>query len=424
MLQREGKVKTRTKVNDIIDQDCCWPSRSPEVNKHHRKASISTFRTHQPVDDYADLKGPSLLKKTLGLQYHRHSRYIGPTTEFEPCLLRPYPSEQKDEGSYSRNGTLRRVTDRITFLIEPDQHTQNHADEIEDLDAIEQIVAPHGLALINIFFRIVHPSFPVLHKKVFLEKYERTHREFSPPLLAVVYILALNWWSYSPDLAHLPIPDAKALEQLALETFGKVIHRPKLSTIQAGLLLSQRPAGDSLTLTAQLVVMGHGLGLHLDCSAWKIPSWEKGLRKRLAWALFMQDKWSALIHGRPSQIVSSDWAVQPVSESDFPERAADEDDEEGSSEVEQGRLLFTRMITLTEILSEILSTLYTLKAIQEVELELSNGLNLILERAKPVQMKLKNWFATLPSSLRMDSMKVKKLSSTGNAALLYPLRRE
>ena len=66
-----------------------------------------------------------------------------------------------------------------------------------DLDAIERIVAPHGQSLINFYFRIVHPSFPILHKKVFLEKYSRTHREFSPPLLAAVYILTLHWWSYS-----------------------------------------------------------------------------------------------------------------------------------------------------------------------------------------------------------------------------------
>lgn len=120
-------------------------------------------------------------------------------------------------------------------------------------DMIESVVAPHGEALIRLYFRIVHPSFPVLHKKVFLEKYRRTHREFSPPLLAAVYMLALNWWSYSAELANLPPPDLSKLERLASKTINDVIHRPKLSTIQAGLLLLQRPGGDSWQLTAQLV---------------------------------------------------------------------------------------------------------------------------------------------------------------------------
>lgn len=195
----------------------------------------------------------------------------------------------------------------------PDSGTQNFASEVHDLDAIEGLVAPHGPALITLYFRIVHPSFPILHKRVFLEKYDRTHREFAPPLLAAVYILALNWWSYSSALADLPKPDVKMLESLALKTMADVIQRPKLSTVQAGLLLLQRPEGDSWSLTAQLMVVGQGLGLHLDCTNWKIPRWELGLRRRLAWGLYMQDKWCSLIHSRPSQIHSSNWLVVPVS---------------------------------------------------------------------------------------------------------------
>lgn len=79
----------------------------------------------------------------------------------------------------------------------PDEGTDHYEDEISDLDAIEALVYPHGKALINLYFRIVHPSFPILHKKVYLEKYERTNRAFSPALLAAVYILALHFWSYS-----------------------------------------------------------------------------------------------------------------------------------------------------------------------------------------------------------------------------------
>ncbi len=68
----------------------------------------------------------------------------------------------------------------------PDEGTAHYQDENDDLDSIEAIVSPNGKALINLYFRIVHPSFPVLHKKVDLEKYERNHREFSPAILAAV----------------------------------------------------------------------------------------------------------------------------------------------------------------------------------------------------------------------------------------------
>src|ERR1700753_1930249 len=41
----------------------------------------SNIRQDQPINDYADLKGPSLLKTTLGLQNHQHSKILGLTSE-------------------------------------------------------------------------------------------------------------------------------------------------------------------------------------------------------------------------------------------------------------------------------------------------------------------------------------------------------
>jgi hypothetical protein len=409
---KEEPLPRKKRANSDAQDEHRKRALSPEK----RAQSTTTLNIAAPirkpvVENYADLKGPSLLKQTLGLQNHRHCAYIGATNEFEPYLTRLSPFDRKDEYQIPR-GTLRRVDDDLTFLMLPDAGTQNYEDEATDLDAIERIVGPHGQALINLYFRIVHPSFPILHKKVFLEKYSRTHREFAPPLLAAVYILALNWWTYSTDLSPLPKPDVKGLETLALKTIHDVMHRPKLSTVQAGLLLLQRPEGDSWALTAQLVAVGQDLGLHLDCSQWKIPPWERGLRKRLAWGLFMQDKWGSLTHGRPSHIMRSNWAVLPVTEDDFPESAADEDDEEGSTEVEKGRVLFSQMIALTEILAEILQLYYSVSPRQEL-----NDTRSILEQAKPVQLKLRDWFTKLPPGLRVDNTQVRKLSSTGKFSI-------
>ncbi|KAF2672666.1 hypothetical protein BT63DRAFT_369059 [Microthyrium microscopicum] len=383
-----------------------------------RRTPTAYIRQETPIDNYANLKGPSLLKKTLGLQSHRHSKILGSTSEFEPSLLSLPAFGTKEEISIGPV-SLRKVTAIDCFQLMSDTSTVSYADEIRDLDTIESIVAPHGRELIRLYFRIVHPTYPILHKKVYLEKYERTHREFSPPLLAAVYLLAVNWWSYSSDLALLPKPDIETLESIALRTMSYVVSRPKLSTIQAGLLLLQRPEGESWALTGKLVALGQDLGLHLDCTKWRIPAWEKGLRKRLAWGLFMQDKWGALVHGRPSHITYDDWLVKHVNETDFPERAADEDEEEGSTEVEKGRVLFSEMIKLTEILTTVLSQFYTLRADEEFRAREHEGGRWILEKAKPIQLALREWFAQLPESLRMEQVKMRKLNSTGYLYLAY-----
>ena len=105
-----------------------------------------------------------------------------------------------------------------------------------------------------------------------------------------MYLLSINWWDYSEELSKFPRPDVPSLERYMRSSLADAMFRPKLSTIQAGLLLSQRPEGDQWAPTAQLVAIAQELGLHLDCTSWKIPPWEKGLRKRLAWALYLQDK--------------------------------------------------------------------------------------------------------------------------------------
>lgn len=311
-----------------------------------------------------------------------------------------------------------------TFLMLPDHSTPGFEHLVEDADTIENIVAPHGPVLLELYFSIIHPSLPILQKTVFYEKYNRSYREFSPPILAAVYILAINWWDHSEDLVGIPRPDLKELERLARATLADAMYRPKLSTVQAGLLLSQRPDGDQWAPTAQLVAIGQELGLHLDCTNWKIPLWERGLRKRLAWALYMQDKWGSLVHGRPSHIFASNWAVQPLYASDFPDVEFDESDGDEAAEYEKGRLLFTQMIALSKILAEVLDTFYTLQAMAAVNEAGPQGPQLVLQLAKPVQLKLKDWFAALPACLRMDSTTTtssnsSRLSSTGFLHLAY-----
>lgn len=367
----------------------------------------------------ANIGGPTILRRTLGLQNDRYSQYIGPTTDFEPSLIDLSPFDPQDESLLSR-GTLRKVSNLDTFLMLPDYLTSNHEHQAEDLDAIERIVAPHGAALIDLYFRIVHPNFPILQKTVYLEKYARNYREFSPPILAAVYILAINWWDYSEHLSGLQRPDVRELERIARTTLVDAMNRPKLSTIQAGLLLSQRPEGDQWAPTAQLVAIGQELGLHLDCSTWKIPLWERGLRKRLAWALYMQDKWGSLVHGRPSHIFHTNWAVTPISQGDFPDVEVDVNDPDAMAEYERGRTLFEQMIILSRILADVLETFYTLSAMSSVAASGPAGTHLVLSLAKPVQLRLKEWFAALPPCLRMDApSSPSKLSSTGFLHLAY-----
>lgn len=376
-----------------------------------KQMRVLVTNTGPGIEEYEDLPGPSLLKKTLGLRNKQHSRYIGPT---HPLIPQAFENIQESDSEVTLPlGTLRRVGVCDLFLMISDTNTQSYSDELKNLDEIEAVVVPYGQALVTLYFRIVHPSWPILHKEVFLEKYARSYKEFSSPLLAVVYLLALNYWSYDNSLNTATKPDSDKLAALAKKSLMSSIHRPKLSTVQAGLLLLQHTEQDPAELTAQLVHIGHGLGLHLDCSNWAIPNWETGLRVRLGWALFLQDQFSSLTTGKPPLINSCNWGLRSLESSDFPENSAHENDQEGSAEVEQGRILFTHMVGLATILSELLESLFTIRVSREIAQAGDAGLTMILEKAKPIQLKLREWFTNLPLCLDLDNTSILKFSSVG-----------
>ena len=237
--------------------------------------------------------------------------------------------------------------------------------------------------------------------------------ETEPGLLAAMYALAGSSGTYD---APLSLADTERLEEIAFRAFGNAMSKPTLSTIQIGVLLMQRPNVDSKALNTQLVGMAYEIGLHLDCSSWSLPNEERVLRKRLGWALYMQDKWCSLIHGRPSSISKDHWAVPSLDEDEYSIELADD---ASMQEVKRGRELFKQMATLTAILSMVLDTFYTLRSMQEVDDAGPNGTRLILERAKPVQIKLKEWFTQLPRNLKMDENTAGKPSSTGHLHLAY-----
>lgn len=361
---------------------------------------------------------PTTVDESLSLQRHRHCKYLGQTTALDASLIGLGSFNDKNETA-SQVGTLRQVTGNEYFSTHADADVPIPDDEARALADIDATVGPHAAALIDIYFRNVHPSYPIIQKKVFLDRHRHGDKQFNPPLLAAMYLLALNWWEHDPTLAKQQKPDMSRLEYIAITSLTIAMQRPKISAVQAGLLLLQRAKSSTWTLTVQLVALGQDIGLHLDCSDWSIPLWERRLRKRLAWALYMQDKWSALMHGRPSHIYDADWAVSRPEFEDFDESVNAPNEDSADPEVMRGTTLFMQMITLTSIMSEVCSIFYSQTAKAEYERAGRVATQLVLSRAKPVQIKLKDWFAKLPPECKMDSFTPGQLCSTGYLHLGY-----
>jgi len=329
-------------------------------------------------------------------KWQYHGSHVGYTTELEPMFF----DISRSAGAASWGANYQKSDDRNAFLTF--RGNNNEEPQSTSSQAIGRLVGPHGPLLLQHFQTAISRSFPIIEDASLAVPHSKS---IDPALLCAVYTVSAS----SPGLrSDMKLSDKKRhsleigkLEDLALDLLGDSLVKPTLSTIQAGLLLMQRSEIDSKTLNTQLVSAAFELGLHLDCSSWILSDEERGLRKRLAWAVYMQDQWCSLVHGRPSLISKAHWAVQDLYDEDFGVNSDTND--AALDERKRGQECFCEMVALTAILSSILDTFYTQLAMQEYDAAGENSTRLILERAKPVQMRLKDWFTQLPKTLKLDN---------------------
>ena len=175
---------------------------------------------------------------------------------------------------------------------------------------IEAAVNGHADMLVRLYFRHIHPVYPVISKTRFLQAYSKDKLTIPASLRGVIYGLASNFWHHDPSTSQNLSFNQHELFEEALSSLQREFHGPNLWTLQACLLLiHENPAENATietprvwTLTSQAVACAQMIGLHRDPTRWNIAPWEKKLRKKLWWATFAADVWSSVCHGNPPHV--------------------------------------------------------------------------------------------------------------------------
>lgn len=372
----------------------------------------------------------SPITPTLGLAPGRFSELYGLGSDMEPILMRHRPYNPTTHEFNLETHAIRRVLGNddgqeypLTFHIATDDNTPDEGASYAHVDSIEDCVKPHGPSLLDLFWRYVQPCYPIIAQEAFVQTYSRGYRNIPANLLGAIYLCSLRWWTYDPELSIRSAPDATLLRRILREVIPLSYHRPTLSSIQAVLLLLQCEPEDPLNpdhayqwgITCQALAIGQCLGLHLDASNWSIPQWERSLRKRLSWALYMQDRWTALAYGRPVHIHEDDWTVQDLTSLDFSDadNACLGQDDERRSIATTGKMQFMQMVKLTQLLSTVLSAFYTARSNREQDTVV------LYEKARPLLAALNAWYADIPSSLHMNITYQRKLCFHGYLHFSY-----
>jgi hypothetical protein len=228
-------------------------------------------------------------------------------------------------------GDLVRGTPPIHFTILQDPFPDRD-DRARNLasDAIESHVDGFGDVLVKLYFQFVHPIFPVLSKSRTLISYATSKLDIPASLRGVIYGLASAFLTQDQTLTDTPPISQALLFEHAHAALNRELDSPKLSTLQACLLiLHQQPEINGTTegsriwvFACQASACAQSLGLHQDPSYWKMASWEKKLRKKLWWAAYITDRWTSLCHGNHPHLSGDSFDTSDLEMEDL---ACDED---------------------------------------------------------------------------------------------------
>lgn len=373
----------------------------------------------------SDLKLPhesTAGEPSLDRQYCSNAQIVGTSGEIDPYLLSKYqyneyneatfqsvrmrkmssgPEEEEDEDLPSSMPTFFMIQhNALASKAQPQDRSETDGKwrrELEDIVSDEI-----GKRLIRLFYKYVQPYFPILTREGGDRDVDgvRDIRNIHPCVLAAIYGHALPFCAWDEKLCvevYTP-PSADRLFTIAWQSCQTLLHTPNISLMQTLLLLVQRrPTNRHVSDTpfkwammSTAVSIAQSLGLNRDPTNWPIPSWEMKVRKRLAWAVFVQDKWLALNFGRASHIQSDDWDIPVLTEEDFPELDRRYEDSESSDKFCSQH--FINLCALTTIVDDILRDLFSVKAVRR----LHTSLEATLEVAKPLRMRLTEWYQALP----------------------------
>ncbi|KAK5164354.1 uncharacterized protein LTR77_010050 [Saxophila tyrrhenica] len=370
-------------------------------------SSAASSRTPQNLALPFDLTSG---EPSLDQQKSSNSTVLGLSGETDPYLLSRYRFDEHNEASF-QSIRIRKMDDGAensipTFFSIQHNALASKAQPQEGPDILTRyrreldsmVSDAVGRRLIRLFYRYVQPYFPVLS-----ENDIREPSNVPTALLAAIYGHALPFCAWDEKLCVdvFAPPSADALFRIAWTACVPTFHTPSLATLQTLLLLVQRrPTNKNVSDTpfkgvmiSAAVSVAQSLGLNRDPSDWPLPAWELRLRRRLSWAMFIQDKWLALNSGRMGYIQTDDWDIAMLTEADLAEQNKQPRDAQPASPVPPQDIV--KLCELTTIISDILHDLYSVKATKALQ----NSLEATLEVAKPLRIRLTEWHHSLPPGL-------------------------
>ena len=176
--------------------------------------------------------------------------------------------------------------------------------------------------LVDDYFKYVHPGFPVIWRKEFMEQYKNP--AMRPPLILLQSIFLVGAHvTKLPSIAKVRRQFKVATFRRAKALFDQRIETNRLTLVQAALLLTWHSqntddASANDTYWSGLACsIAFGLGVHRDSRYSQMTEFDKKLYKRVWWMVFITNVISSFIHGRPPLIRREEVDIEKLEISDY-----------------------------------------------------------------------------------------------------------
>ncbi|KAI8980499.1 fungal-specific transcription factor domain-containing protein [Pilobolus umbonatus] len=322
----EETGSTGSPVNSSLDDE-------PNINipRLMDNAINNKDEGHDDDEDYCHLQEQL---KGLTIKDYQRTRYVGPSSGFHYLSSEIFSNDKKRRLSKESPWFIQKLnSDDEEFVLmktrdlpvtrssESAELTPKRCEVFADIPSMTNELADF---LVHVYFTRVHTFFPLINKIQFLEQYY-FHNPTPPDSYLLWAITSIGAKICAPDASHMEICNFsieqlekihRALRSKAETLLATAYKRSMISTVQTLILLSMQSElyenDENVSqwfIAGSAIRMAQDLGLHCDCSSWKIPETEKELRKRIWYTVYLMDKWVAAELGRSVTILDHEFDV-------------------------------------------------------------------------------------------------------------------
>ena len=255
--------------------------------------------------------------------------------------------------------------------------------------------------LFRVYFRYVHPHYPILDRWDFALRYQDLSKPPSYLLLQAVLFMAAGHCETSllHDIGFTSRYEARlTLFKRARALYDADYESDQVTIVQSLFLMSfwwnsLTDQKDTWYWLGNSISLATTLGMHRSTRHSDLSLRDQRLWKRIWWSLFTEDKHAAAALGRPAHIRMRDCDVAPLEETDFNELALPDVDAFGAQE--EVHVIYA--ISLSD-LSKILERVVEAAFIPQNQMSF-----ITTETLRDLQARLEDWVARLPRGLRLQS---------------------